>query len=98
GDALRGPIVGVAGRAPDLLVAELAQQRLAALAALRRPAVRRDARRRRDRELLGVLQRGALHLPHAPQIVAERQRRARAHADPHVLPVLAGGVVDDRPA
>ncbi len=87
-------------RPADLAVVELGDDRLA----LRRgriavvAAVRRDAGRRRDREALLGLQRVALHLAHAPQIVLERQRRARADADQHALPILAGGVVDDRPA
>ena len=44
------------------------------------------------------MQRLALDQAHRAQVEPERQRRARPHAELHVLPVLARGVVDDGPA
>jgi hypothetical protein len=58
----------------------------------------RYATRRCDGEALLGGELLALHLAHAPQVVAERQRARAADADGHALPVLAAGVVDDRPA
>ena len=60
--------------------------------------IRRHPGRWRDREPILALQQIAIDPSHAPQIVAKRQRRARADADEHALPVLARDVVDDRPA
>ena len=84
------------GRAADLVVAELGDHGRARRRAV--TAVRRHRRRRRDRELSVRGQGLALDRPHAPQVVAKRQRRARPDPDRHVLPVLAGRVVDDGPA
>jgi hypothetical protein len=78
------------------VVAEVAEHALL-LVEVALPAVRRAARGRRDREEIIGLQRFALHHPNRLQIEAERERRARADAELHVLPVLARGVVDDGP-
>jgi hypothetical protein len=86
----------VPGRTSDLVVAELGDHDRAL--ALLGAAVGRHRGRRRDRELLVDLQELALDGANAPQVVAERQGRARADADLHVLPVLPRGVVDDGPA
>ncbi len=60
--------------------------------------IRRDAGRRCDREAVLAGQQVAVDRPHAPQVVAERERGARPDPDQHALPVLGRRVVDDRPA
>ena len=82
-----GRLAGEAG------VAQLGQHRRRAAGL----AVRRAAHGRRLREQVVRAERLALDRPDGVQVVAKRHRRARSDAELDPVPVLARGVVDDRP-